>query len=146
MTAESTDIPVADEAIAKAAAGFAALSHPQRLSALRMLLAAWPHSIVAGELARRLAIPPSTMTFHLRELERAGLIRTRKIKKFVHVQAGISGTQGLVHFILRDCCGGRPELCAPFASTFGCEPGTCAPATRDPDAVSDPALSLAADS
>ena len=57
---------------------FAALAHPQRLAVFRMLIRTGPNGLAAGDIAQRLETPPSSLSFHLGLLERAGLIRSRR--------------------------------------------------------------------
>jgi protein-tyrosine-phosphatase/DNA-binding transcriptional ArsR family regulator len=95
----------------EAATLFAALSVEARLNALRLLLAAGPPGMAAGDLAARLALPPSTTSFHVAALERAGLTRSaRQGRQIIHA-ARIAGLRKLFGFVTETCCGGRPELC-----------------------------------
>ncbi|WP_019197317.1 metalloregulator ArsR/SmtB family transcription factor [Afipia birgiae] len=91
--------------------GFGALAQPTRLQALRLLLAAHPESIAAGEIARRCEVPHNTMSNHLAILARAGLIAAEKDGRTVNYRADVAGFRGLIDFLARDCCSGKPELC-----------------------------------
>jgi arsenate reductase len=91
--------------------GFGSLSQPTRLQVLRMLLAIHPESLAAGEIARRCDVPHNTMSTHLSILTRAGLIEATKDGRVMNYRADVSGFRGLVDFLARDCCQGRPELC-----------------------------------
>lgn len=94
---------------------FAALSQETRLAALRLLIAAGPNGLPAGEIAVRLGLPGSTTSFHLSALERAGLTQsTRQSRQIVHA-VRIMALRGLIGFLSETCCGGRPELCGDIA-------------------------------
>ena len=98
-----------------AAAAFAALSQETRLDLLRLLIAEGANGLPAGEIAARLGVPASTLSFHLSALERAGLTQsTRQGRQIVHA-ARIVGLRRLLGFVTETCCGGRPELCGDLA-------------------------------
>ncbi len=106
----------------EAAAAFAALSQGTRLDLLRLLMAAGPTGLPAGEIAARLGVPPSTLSFHLAALERAGLTQsTRQGRQIVHA-ARIVGLRRLLGFLTETCCGGRPELCGDLARLLPADP------------------------
>jgi len=99
----------------EAAAAFAALSQETRLDLMRLLIAEGASGLPAGEIAARLAVPASTLSFHLAALERAGLTQaTRQGRQVVHA-VRISGVRRLLSFLTEACCGGRPELCGDIA-------------------------------
>ncbi len=99
----------------EAAAAFAALSVEARLGLLRLLMAAGPSGLPAGELSARLGLPASTASFHLAALERAGLTQaTRQGRQIIHA-ARIHGLRRLLGFLTETCCGGRPELCGDLS-------------------------------
>lgn len=102
----------------QAAAAFAALSQETRLDLVRLLLAAGPSGLPAGEIAARLAVPPSTLSFHLAALERAGLTQpTRQGRQIVHA-VRIIGLRHLLSFLTEACCAGQPDLCGDIARLF----------------------------
>lgn len=99
----------------EAAAAFAALSQETRLDLMRLLIAEGGSGLPAGEIAARLAVPSSTLSFHLAALERAGLTQsTRQGRQIVHA-VRIAGVRRLLSFLTETCCGGRPELCGDIA-------------------------------
>jgi arsenate reductase len=99
----------------EAAAAFAALSQETRVDLMRLLVAEGASGLRAGDIVSRLAVPPSTLSFHLAALERAGLTRsTRHGRHIVHA-ARIAGLRQLLSFLTETCCGGRPELCGDLA-------------------------------
>jgi len=97
------------------AAAFGALAQETRLQLVRLLIAAGPTGLPAGELATRLEVPSSTLSFHLTALERAGLTQsTRQGRQIVHA-VRINGLRQIVNFLTETCCAGRPELCGDLA-------------------------------
>jgi protein-tyrosine-phosphatase/DNA-binding transcriptional ArsR family regulator len=80
-----------------------------------LLIAQGASGLPAGEIAARLAVPSSTLSFHLAALERAGLTQsTRQGRQIVHA-VRIAGVRRLLGFLTEACCGGRPELCGDIA-------------------------------
>lgn len=96
---------------ASAIEGFGSLAQPTRLAAVRHLLAVYPQSLSAGEIARLCEVPHNTMSTHLGILNRAGLISVEKDGRSMNYQADVGGFRGLLDFLSRDCCNGKPELC-----------------------------------
>ena len=112
-----------NQAIREASAieGFGSLAQPTRLAAVRHLLAVHPQSLPAGEIARLCEVPHNTMSTHRGILSRAGLISVEKDGRSMNYRADVTGFRGLLDFLSRDCCNGRPELCGsafdlPFES------------------------------
>lgn len=89
----------------------AALAQVTRLEAFRLLVQAGPEGLAAGELARRLDISPPALSFHLRGLAHAGLVRSRQEGTFIYYSADYDTMQSLVGFLTENCCGG--SSCAP---------------------------------
>ena len=100
--------------ILTALAAFAALSQETRLNIVRLLVREGPQGLTAGVLAERLGAPPSTLSFHLKELEREQLVQARREGRRIHYSADYAGLRGLVDFLLADCCQGDPRLCGPY--------------------------------
>lgn len=94
----------------------ASLAQPTRMATLRRLLAAYPGSLPAGELARACDAPHNTMSSHLGVLLRAGLIEVERSGRAMNYRASVAAFRGLVTYLLHDCCSGRPELCGDIAS------------------------------
>jgi DNA-binding transcriptional ArsR family regulator len=101
-----------DEIIAMAV--LAALSQPTRLATFRLLVRAEPDGVAAGDLARRVGVPQNTMSTHLAILARAGLVRGERTARTITYRADLERLRAVILFLLRDCCGGRSELCAPL--------------------------------
>lgn len=98
-----------------------ALAQPTRLAVFRRLVRAHPEPVAAGELARILGTPHNTMSTHLAVLARAGLITARRESRSMLYRADLDGFRGLVAFLTRDCCCGRPEICAPILESLSAE-------------------------
>ena len=102
----------------------AALANPHRLALFRALVRAGGNGMSAGELALAAGIPASTLTFHTKELERAGLTVTRREGRFIRSALDETAMRELISFLTQDCCAGRPDLC-----------GVASPSTSAPSAV-----------
>lgn len=94
-----------------AVAALAALAHESRLAVFRLLVEAGPEGLPAGRIGERLGIPPSSLSFHLKELSHAGLLRSRQQGRFVIYAADFDAMNGLIGFLTENCCAG--SACAP---------------------------------
>lgn len=92
---------------------FAALSQETRLRIVTLLAGAAPGGLAAGALAEVIGASASNLSFHLAHLERCGLVRSRREARSIIYTADLRTIADLSAFLMRDCCGGRPELCAP---------------------------------
>ena len=97
--------------IPTAARSLSALAHEHRLAIFRALVRVGPSGMTAGELARAVGIGATSLSFHVKELERAGLVQTLRVGRFVRISVHVEGMRALLAFLTEDCCGGRPELC-----------------------------------
>ncbi|MBL8895106.1 MAG: helix-turn-helix transcriptional regulator [Rhizobiales bacterium] len=105
-----------------------ALAQTTRLEAFRELVRSEPHGLPAGEIARRLNVPQNTMSAHLAVLNRAGLIAAERQSRSIIYRADLTAVRNLVLYLLRDCCAGKPELCAPVIEALApccAEGGNC---------------------
>jgi ArsR family transcriptional regulator len=87
---------------------FAALAQESRLRIVRLLVATGPEGLPAGAVAEHVGATPSNTSFHLKELERSGLVQSRKSARQIIYAAAYPALVGLIAFLLRDCCQGRP--------------------------------------
>jgi len=94
-----------------AALAFAALGQATRLDLLRTLLGAGPSGLPAGDIAARLGVPPSTLSFHLRALDQAGLIAATRQGRSLIYAAQIDRLRTLLAFLTDACCDGDPARC-----------------------------------
>jgi ATP-dependent Clp protease ATP-binding subunit ClpC len=85
----------------------AALGNEARLSIIKLLLAALPGEMAAGEIGRETGIPNSTLSHHLERLRKEGLVRSRRDKQWIWYSADTGTLTDLVSFLYHDCCGGR---------------------------------------
>jgi arsenate reductase len=92
-----------------------ALGHPGRLAVFRLLARRAPHGVRPSEIADALALKPNTLSIYVKELTRAGLLRTWRDGRSVFYGIDLERVGGLVDFLVNDCCRGRPELCVPLA-------------------------------
>jgi DNA-binding transcriptional ArsR family regulator len=97
----------------QALAAFAALSQETRLAIVRLLVRAGPEGKAAGAIAEAAGVSASNVSFHLKELEHAGLIAARRESRSIIYAADYDGLRGLLGFLMKDCCSGHPEICAP---------------------------------
>lgn len=98
--------------IKNAVAGLSALAHEGRLTVFRMLVQAGPTGIAAGEIARQMEVPPNTLSANLTILSHAGLIDSRREGRSVIYTAKYENMTDLLEYLMKDCCGGSPEICA----------------------------------
>ncbi|WP_404419565.1 ArsR/SmtB family transcription factor [Brevundimonas vesicularis] len=91
-----------------------ALAQSTRLEAFRLLVRHEPGGLPAGEIANHLAIPANTLSSHLGVLTRAGLIRSERRSRSIIYRVDLDRLRDLVLFLLKDCCGGRADLCEPL--------------------------------
>lgn len=96
-----------------ALAAFAALSQETRLRVVRVLVRAGESGLAAGAVAEALGVAASSLSFHLAQLERAGLVEGRRESRSIVYRARLDRLGDLVGFLLEECCDGRPDLCAP---------------------------------
>jgi DNA-binding transcriptional ArsR family regulator len=92
----------------------AALAQPTRLDTFKLLVNREPEGVPAGELARLIDVPQNTMSAHLAVLSRAGLITGERQSRSIIYRADLEGFRAVIAFLLKDCCGGRADLCQPL--------------------------------
>lgn len=94
-----------------------ALAHQHRLRIFRLLVRAGPSGIPAGEIAEHVGISPTSTSFHLKELDHAGLITPTRAGRFVRYAVRVEGMRQLLTYLTEDCCQGQPELCGTAVKT-----------------------------
>jgi DNA-binding transcriptional ArsR family regulator len=92
----------------------AALAQPTRLEVFRLLVRHEPDGLSAGEIARQADVPQNTMSTHLAILAQAGMVRSERQSRSIIYRADLDRLKALTLFLLKDCCGGSAELCAPL--------------------------------
>lgn len=103
---------------------FGALAQETRLRIVRLLVKAGPDGLAAGAVAEAAGVTPSNVSFHLKELERGGLVAARRDSRSIVYSAEFDTLSGLIRFLMEDCCSGRPEICAPALASSCCTPDT----------------------
>ena len=89
----------------------AALAQETRLSIFRLLVEAGPEGVAAGRIAEMLEIPGATLSFHLKELARSGLVSSRQEKQFIYYATDFEAMAELMTFLTKNCCQGMPQKC-----------------------------------
>lgn len=82
----------------------AALAHQHRLAIYRLLVERGPDGLPAGLIGIRLKLVPSSLTFHLQSLQRAGLIVQRRESRNLIYSADFGVMNGLVGYLTDNCC------------------------------------------
>lgn len=90
----------------QAVEALAALAQKSRLEIYRLLVAAGPEGLPAGQIGEKLELPPATLSFHLAHLARAGLAKSRQEGRFVIYTADFRSMNLLVGFLTDNCCKG----------------------------------------
>lgn len=89
-----------------------ALAQADRLAAFRLVMAAGPNGLASGQIADRLGVRPTRMSFHLNTLERAGVLYSRRDGRHIMYAVNLRQMRDLLGFLTDECCGGHPEICA----------------------------------
>lgn len=103
----------------------AALAQESRLATFRLLVQAGPEGLPAGKIGEGLGVPAATLSFHLKELSRAGLVQSKQAGRFVIYSADFSAMNNLVGYLTENCCDGNP--CSPISI---CDP-TCTTSEKE---------------
>jgi ArsR family transcriptional regulator, arsenate/arsenite/antimonite-responsive transcriptional repressor len=99
----------------RAVNALSALGHDTRLALYRMLVERGPDGLSAGVIAERLGVPPSSLSFHLQHLNRAGLVTQRRLHRQLIYAADFTAMNDLLGYLTENCCGrGAAVACAPF--------------------------------
>ena len=93
-----------------------ALAHEHRLAIYRLLVEKGPDGLSAGDIADRIGLVPSSLTFHVQSLQRAGLITQRRVSRQLFYSADFAAMNELVDYLTRNCCGGT-QSCAPVCDS-----------------------------
>jgi DNA-binding transcriptional ArsR family regulator len=95
----------------QAVTALAALAHPQRLAIFRLLVREGPSGMAATEIAEAVEASPTAASFHLEELERAGVVHGTPDGRHIRYAVHVDGMRQLLTYLTEDCCRGQPELC-----------------------------------
>jgi len=83
-----------------------ALAHDARLAVFRLLVQAGPQGHPAGVIATRLGLAPSALSFHLKELTRAGLLVQQPAGRRIVYSASFESMHALIGYLTENCCSG----------------------------------------
>ncbi|MWL88983.1 helix-turn-helix transcriptional regulator [Cupriavidus sp. SW-Y-13] len=92
----------------RALEALAALAHAVRLAVFRLLVQAGPEGLAAGRIAELMEMPASSLSFHLKELHRAGLLASRQEGRSILYMARFETMNDLLGYLTENCCGGNP--------------------------------------
>ena len=109
----------------QAVTALSALGNGHRLAIFRLLVRAGPAGIAAGEVSREVGLLPNTLSTHLAALVHAGLAQSRRAGRSVLYSADYAAIRALLGYLMDDCCGGRPEICAALPEVL--PNAACAP-------------------
>ena len=90
-----------------------ALAHQHRLGVYRLLVEKGPEGLPAGVIAERVGLVPSSLTFHVQALQRAGLIQAQRVSRQLFYAVDFSVMNALVGYLTENCCGQGATACAP---------------------------------
>jgi ArsR family transcriptional regulator, arsenate/arsenite/antimonite-responsive transcriptional repressor len=102
-----------------------ALAHEHRLAIYRLLVERGPEGLSAGAIGERVGLLPSSLTFHLQNLRRAGLITQQRISRQLIYSADFDAMNGLIGYLTENCCGQGNSECAT-----ACKPAATATKAR----------------
>jgi DNA-binding transcriptional ArsR family regulator len=97
-----------------------ALAHEHRLAIYRLLVQRGPEGLPAGAIGERVGLVPSSLTFHLQNLQRAGLITQQRVSRQLIYSADFDAMSGLIGYLTENCCADSNVECSP----------SCAPAAK----------------
>lgn len=103
----------------QAIAALGALAQETRLAAFRLLVQAGPEGMPAGEIADKLDLPASSLSFHLAQLTQAGMVVQLRAGRSLIYSVDFQSMNGLMAYLTQNCCGGSASVCTPV-----CEPAT----------------------
>ena len=99
--------------VGSAVGALAALAQESRLAVFRLLVQTGKEGMAAGILGEKLGIPPATLSFHLKTLAHARLIKSRVDGRFVIYSANFAEMDRLIAYLTEHCCAGDAAQCAP---------------------------------
>jgi DNA-binding transcriptional ArsR family regulator len=107
--------------LSAAVLALSALAQETRLRAFRLIVRAGEDGLPAGRLAEELEVPANTLSFHLKELSRAGLVASQREGRSIRYSLHVDGMRDFLAFLSDDCCQGNPEVCRPGSLAAGPE-------------------------
>jgi ArsR family transcriptional regulator len=104
-----------------------ALAQEHRIRIYRRLVKAGPPGLPSSDIAEEAGISPTSASFHLKELERTGLLISTRQGRFIRYAIHVDAMRKLLTYLTEDCCRGQPELCGPTSKPAR---AVCAPQSR----------------
>lgn len=95
----------------------ASIAQEARLEIFRLLVQAGPRGLAAGDIATKLDIPTSTLSFHLKELAHAGLINANQKGRFIYYSAAFDVMNSLLGYLTENCCKAETQCCDDLMCT-----------------------------
>jgi ArsR family transcriptional regulator, arsenate/arsenite/antimonite-responsive transcriptional repressor len=89
----------------------ASLAQDSRLAVFRLLVQRGPGGLAAGDIAAKLKVPPATLSFHLKELSNAGLLKSRQEGRFIYYAPDFKAMRALIDYLTENCC--AESACGP---------------------------------
>jgi DNA-binding transcriptional ArsR family regulator len=108
----------------KAVESLAALAQESRLAIFRLLVKRGPEGYRPTQLGEKLDVTSPTLSFHLKELQRAGLINVRRDGRFLYYSPNFAHMNQLVGFLTENCCALADNGCGPDCSPAPAEVST----------------------
>jgi ArsR family transcriptional regulator len=108
-------------------AALGALAHEHRLAIHRLLVERGPEGLSAGAIGQRVGLVPSSLTFHLQNLQRAGLITQQRVSRQLIYSADFDAMNGLIGYLTENCCGHSKSECVT-----ACQPAALARVRNKP--------------
>lgn len=103
--------------IQAAVSALGALAQQTRLAIFRLLVEAGPEGVAAGRIGETLEVPGATLSFHLKDLARAGLVSSRQEKQFIYYAVDFERMAELMTYLTQNCCKGMPQACLAVVET-----------------------------
>jgi ArsR family transcriptional regulator, arsenate/arsenite/antimonite-responsive transcriptional repressor len=94
-----------------------ALAQETRLTIFRLLVEAGPEGLAAGRIGETLKVPGATLSFHLKELARTGLVSSKQEKQFIYYAVDFERMAELMTYLTQNCCQGMPQECLTVVET-----------------------------
>lgn len=94
------------------------MAHQHRMRVFKLLMKNGPSGLPAGEIGDRIGISRSSVSFHLTQMDRAGLLKSWRVHRNVFYAVELDGMRKLIAYLTEDCCEGHPEVCGSFATVM----------------------------
>jgi len=92
------------------------MAHVHRMRIFKLLIRRGASGLAAGEIAEQVRISRSNLSFHLAQMERAGLLRSWRRHRNVFYAVDLDGMRRLMTYLTEDCCDGHPEVCGSLVT------------------------------